>query len=276
MLYLYKIIDKYPVFFNCLFFSQLFSDTWKGERIICDDKIEECNRTILPVQSENTEQPAESTVLPSSSNSNFQMFIVDNSGSSDVNNSCIVSQNSATLAYQNSPELASNVKEEPVDAYTEFQDSTQNSVENNDSQTNAFPPIVYGNVNSNNHNRTNMEEVTSSSILNKTHVNQEKPTFDSTPMMVLAPSNNVQQIILSGNMGVNSSQNMEGNSTSHLFSNQVSVPSLQTTNTTRTVELDKNQGLEPQLDSTECRSKCFDILKDALQNTVSTGYNVVC
>ena len=211
------------------------------------------------------------------------MFIVDNSGSSDVNNSCIVSQNSATLAYQNSPELASNVKQEPVDAYTEFQDSTQNSVENNDSQTNAFPPIVYGNVNSNNHNRTNMEEVTSSSILNKTHVNQEKPTFDSTPMMVLAPSNNVQQIILSGNMGVNSSQNLEGNScqnkggnsSSHLFSNQVSVPSLQTTNTTRTVELNKNQGLEPQLDSTECRSKCFDILKDALQNTVSTRYNVV-
>ena len=211
------------------------------------------------------------------------MFIVDNSGSSDVNNSCIVSQNSATLAYQNSPELASNVKQEPVDAYTEFQDGTQNSVENNDSQTNAFPPIVYGNVNSNNHNRTNMEEVTSSSILNKTHVNQEKPTFDSTPMMVLAPSNNVQQIILSGNMGVNSSQNLEGNScqnkggnsSSHLFSNQVSVPSLQTTNTTR-VELNKNQGLEPQLDSTECRSKCFDILKDALQNTVSTGYNVVC
>ena len=204
------------------------------------------------------------------------MFIVDNSGSSDVNNSCIVSQNSATQAYQNSPELASNVKHEPVDAYTESQDSTQNSVENNDSQTNAFPPIVYGNVNLNNHNRTNMEEVTSSSILNKTHVNQEKPTFDSTPMMVLAPTNNVQQIILSGNMGVNSSQNMGGNSSSHLFSNQVSVPSLQTTNTTRTVELNKNQGLEPQLDSTECRSKCFDILKDALQNTVSTGYNVVC
>jgi hypothetical protein len=62
-----------------------------------------------------------------------------------------------------------------------------------------------------------MEEVTSSSILNKTHVDQEKPTFDSTPMMVLAPSNNVQQIILSGNMGVNSSQNMEGNSKLHVI-----------------------------------------------------------
>jgi hypothetical protein len=53
--------------------------------------------------------------------------------------------------------LIYSIKQEPVDdyfltnVYNESQDSTQNSVVNNDSQTNSFSPIIYDNVNSNDH-----------------------------------------------------------------------------------------------------------------------------
>jgi hypothetical protein len=105
----------------------------------------------------------------------------------NVNNICIENQNLGSVAHENNSGLIYSIKQEPVDdysltnVYNESQDCTQNSVVNNDSQTNSFSPIIYDNVNSNDHKRK-MKEVASSSILNKTHVNQEKQS--STPTMV--------------------------------------------------------------------------------------------
>ena len=160
-----------------------------------------------------------------------------------------------------------------TNVYNESQDSTQNSVVNNDSQTNSFSPIIYDNVNSNDHNRK-MKEVASSSILNKTHVNQEKRS--STPTMVFRYAKNIQKTTISGNMGDNSSHSMGdnsshntgGNSTTNLFSDQVKVPRLQTKDS-GTDRLNGNQILESELDNTDWRNNCLNFLKDALKNTVS-------
>jgi hypothetical protein len=160
-----------------------------------------------------------------------------------------------------------------TNVYKESQDSTQNSVVNNDSQTNSFSPIIYGNVNSNDHRRK-INEVASSAILNKTHVNQEKQSI--TPTMVFRHAKNIQKTTISGSMGDNSSHNMGdnsshntgGNSTTNLFSNQVKVPRLQTKDN-GTDRLHGNQSLQPRLDNSKWRNKCLNFLKDALQNTVS-------
>jgi hypothetical protein len=241
------------------------------------------NSIIVPVKSEILEQP-ESEVLPSCSNPNFQMFIcsrpstVESSGS-NVNNICLESQNLGSVAHEINSGLIYSIKQEPVDdyfltnVYNESQDSTQNSVVNNDSQTNSFSPIIYDNVNSNDHNRK-MKEVASSSILNKTHVNQEKRS--STPTMVFRYAKNIQKTTISGNMGDNSSHSMGdnsshntgGNSTTNLFSDQVKVPRLQTKDS-GTDRLNGNQILESELDNTDWRNNCLNFLKDALKNTVS-------
>ena len=240
------------------------------------------NSIIVPVKSEILEQP-ESEVLPSCSNPNFQVFIcsrptVETSGA-NVNNICLESQNLGMVAHENNSGLIYNIKQEPVDdyfitnVYNGSQDSTQNSVVNNDSQTNSFSPIIYDNVNSKDHKRK-MKEVASSSILNKTHVNQEKQS--STPTMVFRHAKNMQKTTISGSMGGNSSHNMgdnsshsaEGNSTTNLFSDQVKVPRLQTKDS-GTDRLNGNQSSEPELDNTDWRNNCVNFLKDALQNTVS-------
>jgi len=212
------------------------------------------NSIIAPVKSEIVEQ-SESEVLPACSNPNFQMFIcsrpstVESSGS-NVNNTgiCLESQNLGSVAHENNSGLINSIKQEPVDdysltnVYNESQDSTQNSVVNNDSQTSSFSPIIYGNVDSNNHNRTNMEKVTSSSILNKTHVNKEKQSTRRTPTIVLRRAKRTQKTPSSGCMGCNSSHNMGGNSslnmddncshntggnsTIYLFSDQAKLPQL--------------------------------------------------
>ena len=232
------------------------------------------NSIIVPVKSEILKQ-LESKVLPSCLNPNFQMFIcsrptVETSGA-NVNNICLESQNLGSVALDNNSGLIYSIKQEPVDdysltnVYNESQDSTQNSVVNNDSQTNSFSPILYGNVNSNDHNRK-MKEVTSSSILNKTHVNQEEQS--STPTMVFRHAKNMQKTTISGSMGGNSSHSIGGNSTNYLFSDQVKVSRLQTKDT-GTDRLHGNQSLEPQLDNSKWRNKCLKFLKDALQNTVS-------
>ena len=240
------------------------------------------NSIIVPVKSEILKQ-LESKVLPSCLNPNFQMFIcsrptVETSGA-NVNNICLESQNLGSVAHDNNSGLIYSIKQEPVDdysltnVYNESQDSTQNSVVNNHSQTNSFSPILYGNVNSNDHNRK-MKEVTSSSILNKTHVNQEEQS--STPTMVFRHAKNMQKTTNSGSMGGNSSHSMgdnsshstEGNSTTNLFSDQVKVPRLQTKDS-GTDRLNGNQSSEPELDNTDWRNNCVNFLKDALQNTVS-------
>jgi hypothetical protein len=241
------------------------------------------NSIIVPVKSEILEQP-ESEVLPSCSNPNFQMFIcsrpstVESSGS-NVNNICLESQNLGSVAHEINSGLIYGIKQEPVDdyfltnVYNESQDSPQNSVVNNDSQINSFSPIIYDNVNSNDHNRK-MKEVASSSILNKTHVNQEKRS--STPTMVFRYAKNIQKTTISGNMGDNSSHSMGdnsshntgGNSTTNLFSDQVKVPRLQTKDS-GTDRLNGNQILESELDNTDWRNNCLNFLKDALKNTVS-------
>ena len=160
---------------------------------------------------------------------------VESSGS-NVNNMCSESQNLGSVAHENNSGLINSIKQEPVDdysltnVYNESQDSTQNSVVNNDSQTSSFSPIIYGNVDSNNHNRTNMEKVTSSSILNKTHVNKEKQSTRRTPTIVLRRAKRTQKT---------------------------------------KKRLSENQSLEPQLDNTDWRNNCLKFLKDALQNTVS-------
>ena len=244
--------------------------------------VKNINSIMVPVKSEILEQP-ESEVLPSCSNPNFQMFIcsrptVETSGS-NVNNICLESQNLGTVARENNSGLIYNIKQEPVDdysltnVYNESQECTQNSVVNNDSQTNSFSPIIYDNVNSNDHKRK-IKEVASSSILNKTHVNQEKQSI--TPIMVFRNAKNIQKTTISGNMGGNSSHNMGdnsshntgGNSTTNLFSNQVKVPRLQTKDN-GTDRLHGNQSLQPRLDNSKWRNKCLNFLKDALQNTVS-------
>jgi hypothetical protein len=240
------------------------------------------NSIIVPVKSEILEQP-ESEVLPSCSIPNFPMFIcsrptVETSGS-NVNNICLESQNLGTVAHENNSGLIYSIKQEPVDDYSltnvykESQDSTQNSVVNNDSQTNSFSPIIYDNVNSNDHRRK-INEVASSSILNKTHVNQEKQS--STPTMVFRHAKNIQKTTTSGSMGDNfshsmgdnSSHNTGGNSTTNLFSDRVEVPRLQTKDSGMD-RLNGNQSLEPQLDNIKWRNNCLEFLKDALQNTVS-------
>jgi hypothetical protein len=203
---------------------------------------------------------------------------VETSGS-NVNNICLESQNLGSVAHEINSGLIYSIKQEPVDdyfltnVYNESQDSTQNSVVNNDSQTNSFSPIIYDNVNSNDHNRK-MKEVASSSILNKTHVNQEKRS--STPTMVFRYAKNIQKTTISGNMGDNSSHSMGdnsshntgGNSTTNLFSDQVKVPRLQTKDS-GTDRLNGNQILESELDNTDWRNNCLNFLKDALKNTVS-------
>ena len=239
---------------------------------------------ILPVKSEILEQ-LESAVLPSCSNPNFQMFVCSRPtveiSDSNINNMCIENQNLGTVAHENNSGLIYNIKQEPVDdysltnVYNESQDSTQNSVVNNDSQTSSFSPISYDNVNSNDHRRK-MKEVDSSSILNKTHVNQEKQS--SRPMMMFRNAKNMQKTIISGSMGGNSSHNMGDNSshntggnstmTNYLFSDQVKVPQLQTKDS-GTDSLNGKQSLEPQLDNTKWRNSCVNFLKDSLQNTVS-------
>ena len=245
--------------------------------------VKNINSIMVPVKSEILEQP-ESEVLPSCSNPNFQMFIssrptVETSGA-NVNNICLESQNLGMVAHENNSGLICNIKQEPVDdyfitnVYNGSQDSTQNSVVNNDSQTNSFSPIIYDNVNSNDHKRK-IKEVASSSILNKTHVNQEKQS--STPTMVFRHAKNIQKTAISGNMGDNSSHSMGdnsshdtgGNSTTNLFSDRVKVPRLQTKDSGAD-RLNGNQSLEPQLDNTKWRNNCLEFLKDALQNTVST------
>jgi hypothetical protein len=245
--------------------------------------VKNINSIMVPVKSEILEQP-ESEVLPSCSNPNFQMFIcsrpstVESSGS-NVNNICLESQNLGTVAHENNSGLIYSIKQEPVDDYSltnvykESQDSTQNSVVNNDSQTNSFSPIIYDNVNSNDHRRK-INEVASSSILNKTHVNQEKQS--STPTMVFRHAKNIQKTTTSGSMGDNfshsmgdnSSHNTGGNSTTNLFSDRVEVPRLQTKDSGMD-RLNGNQSLEPQLDNIKWRNNCLEFLKDALQNTVS-------
>ena len=252
--------------------------------------VKNINSIMVPVKSEILEQP-ESEVLPSCLNPNFQMFIcsrptVETSGS-NVNNICLESQNLGTVAHENNSGLIYSIKQEPADdysltnVYNESQECTQNSVVNNDSQTNSFSPIIYGNVNSNDHRRK-INEVASSSILNKTHVNQEKQSI--TPMMVFRNAKNIQKTTISGSMGDNSSHNMGdnsshntggnsshntgGNSTTNLFSNQVKVPRLQTKDN-GTDRLHGNQSLQPRLDNSKWRNKCLNFLKDALQNTVS-------
>ena len=215
------------------------------------------NSIIVPVKSEILEQP-ESEVLPSCSNPNFQVSVCSSYRSStvessgfNVNNICLESQNLGSVAHENNFGLIYSIKQEPVDdyfqtnVYNESQDSTQNSVVNNDSQTNSFSPIIYGNVNSNDHNRK-MKEVASSSILNKTHVNQEKQS--STPTMVFRHAKSILKTTISDSMGGNSSHNM-GDNSSH--------------------NTGGNQSLIPQLDNTSWRNNCLNFLKDALQNTVS-------
>ena len=211
--------------------------------------VKNTNSIIVPVKSEILEQP-ESEVLPSCSNPDFQYVslcssyrpTVESSGS-DVNNICIENQNLGSVAHENYSGLIYSIKQEPVDdysltnVYNESQDSTQNSVVNNDIQTSSFSPIIYGNVNSNDHNRK-IKEMTSFSQLNKTHVYQEKQS--STPTMVFRHAKNIQKTIISDSMGGNSSHNMGG-----------------------------NQSLAPQLDNTSWRNNCLNFLKDALQNTVS-------
>jgi hypothetical protein len=231
--------------------------------------VKNTNSIIVPVKSEILEQPE------SYSNPNFQYVslcssyrpTVESSGSnvnnicsyrptvessgSDVNNICIENQNLGSVAHENNSGLIYNIKQEPVDdysltnVYNESQDSTQNSVINNDSQTNSFSPILYGNVNSNDHNRK-MKEVASFSQLNKTHVYQEKQS--STPTMVFRHAKNIQKTTISDSMGGNSSHNM-GDNSSH--------------------NTGGNQSLIPQLDNTSWRNNCLNFLKDALQNTVS-------
>jgi hypothetical protein len=228
--------------------------------------VKNTNSIIVPVKSEILEQP-ESEVLPSCSNPDFQYVslcssyrpTVESSGSnvnnicsyrptvessgSDVNNICIENQNLGSVAHENYSGLIYSIKQEPVDdysltnVYNESQDSTQNSVVNNDIQTSSFSPIIYGNVNSNDHNKK-IKEMTSFSQLNKTHVYQEKQS--STPTMVFRHAKNIQKTIISDSMGGNSSHNMGG-----------------------------NQSLAPQLDNTSWRNNCLNFLKDALQNTVS-------
>ena len=211
--------------------------------------VKNTNSIIVPVKSEILEQP-ESEVLPSCSNPDFQYVslcssyrpTVESSGS-DVNNICIENQNLGSVAHENYSGLIYSIKQEPVDdysltnVYNESQDSTQNSVVNNDIQTSSFSPIIYGNVNSNDHNKK-IKEMTSFSQLNKTHVYQEKQS--STPTMVFRHAKNIQKTIISDSMGGNSSHNMGG-----------------------------NQSLAPQLDNTSWRNNCLNFLKDALQNTVS-------
>jgi hypothetical protein len=235
------------------------------------------NSIIVPVKSEILEQP-ESEVLPSCSNPNFQVSVcssyrsstVENSGF-NVNNICLESQNLGSVAHENNFGLIYSIKQEPVDdyslanVYNESQDSTQNSVVNNDSQTNSFSPNIYGNVNSIDHQRK-MKEVASSSILNKTHVNQEKQS--STLTMDFRHAKSILKTTISDSMGGNSSHSMGGNSTNYLFSDQVKVSRLQTKDT-GTDRLHGNQSLEPQLDNSKWRNKCLKFLKDALQNTVS-------
>jgi len=251
--------------------------------LMMSSHVKNTNSIIVPVKSEILEQP-ESEVLPSCSNPNFQMSIcsrptVESSGS-NVNNMCIENQNLGSVAHENNSGRIYSIKQEPVEdysltnVYNESQDCTQNSVVNNDSQTNSFSPIIYDNVNSNDHRRK-MKEVASSSILNKTHVYQEKQS--STPMMVFRNAKNIQKTTISDSMGGNSSHNMGdnsshintgGNSTNYLFSDQVKVPRLQTKDN-GTDRLNGNQSLEPELDNTDWRNNCVNFLKDALQNTVS-------
>ena len=206
---------------------------------------------------------------------------VESSGS-DVNNICIENQNLGSVAHENNSGLIYSIKQEPVDdysltnVYNESKDCIQNSVVNNDSQTSSFSPIIYGNVDSNNHNRTNMEEVTSSSILNETHVNKEKQSTRHTPTIVLRRAKRTQKNPSSGCMGCNSSHNMEdnsshntgGNSTIYLFSDQAKIPQLPPKDTGTGI-LSENQSLEPQVDNTDWKNNCLNFLKDALQNTVS-------
>ena len=231
---------------------------------------------IVSVKSEILEQ-LESAVLPSCSNPNFQVSLcssfrptVDSSGS-NVNNICSESQNLGSVAHENNSGLIYNIKQEPVDDYSltnvykESQDSTQNSVVNNDCQTSLFSPILYDNVNSNDLRRK-IKEVASSSILNKTHVYQEKQS--STPTVVFRNAKNIQKTTISSSMGGNSSHSTGGNSINYLFSDQVKVPRLQTKDN-GTDRLHGNQSLEPQLDNTKWRNNCVNFLKDALQNTVS-------
>ena len=250
--------------------------------LMMSSHVKNTNSIIVPVKSEILEQP-ESEVLPSCSNPNFQMSIcsrptVESSGS-NVNNMCIENQNLGSVAHENNSGLIYNIKQEPVEdysltnVYNESPDCTQNSVVNSDSQTNSFSPIIYDNVNSNDHRRK-MKEVASSSILNKTHVYQEKQS--STPTMVFRNAKNIQKTTISDSMGGNSSHNMGdnsshntgGNSTNYLFSDQVKVPRLQTKDN-GTDRLNGNQSLEPELDNTDWRNNCVNFLKDALQNTVS-------